>query len=484
MVLEIDVRIFKSKETLLENLPKLLEILQTGRTLTVSWPKTQKDIYQEYFKENQKIMNSTQYQALLNLVEATLPYPDLQSKIIVTLTLYHVEKKQFNEVLKFVKMLNQIKMATSLRQQYLYALKYLKQNVNEINQIDQVQIIIDILLYENQISKEELKQFYELKKIELEKNEQIYIWFVEKIWNFEKNNFKLVDILFYYYANQNNIKKAEQIFMVFSNIQNHQQIEQNQIFDQFEFYKKEYEQNLVEIDTLSIIFEDKNATEDTQLLQQQSLQSITRLIELKQKIGCPLVDMIYLYQKQAQILKFKHDLDSAIKVLLHCLELIKAEKLINYNSRIILLESLCYDQLGDYQRSKNLFQEALQSLQDSVQLKEELKDKCDPKKLIYTKMYLASTFYKLKNLEQSLELFNQVLKIQQHEDYESHLIGSTQNNIASILLNQGKYQEAKEFCEQAIENIAKKYNDSDPVMKKVKQLKDKIDSSILSQKNQ
>ncbi|CAD8069849.1 unnamed protein product [Paramecium primaurelia] len=484
MVLEIDVRILKNKETLVEILPKLYEILQTGRTLTISWPKNQKDIYYEYFKDNQKIKNLSQYQTLLNLVEATLPYPDLQSKIIVTLALYHVEQKQCLEVLKYVKMLNQKKIHQSLRQQYLFTLKYLKQNVNEIQDINQVQIIIDILLYENQISKEELKQFYEQKKIDIEKNEQINIWFIEQIWNYEKNNFKLLDILFQYFTNQNNHEKAEQIFMSFVNLQHHQYIGLNQINAEFDLCKKEYEKNLIEIDSLSTIFEDKNPTDESLLFQQQSLQSITRLIELKQKVGCPLVDMIYLYQKQAQIQKSRSDLDSAIKTLIHCLELIKAEKLINYNSRIILLESLCYDQLGDYQRSKNLLQEALQSFQDSNSLKEEIKDKCDPKKLILTKMLLASTYYKLKNLEKSLEIFYQVLKIQQHEDYESHLIGSTQNNIASILLNQGKFIEAKEICEQAIENISKKYTDSDPVMKKVKQLKEKIDVSVSSQKTQ
>lgn len=36
------------------------------------------------------------------------------------------------------------------------------------------------------------------------------------------------------------------------------------------------------------------------------------------------------------------------------------------------------------------------------------------------------------------------------------------------------------MCENAIENISKKYTDSDPVMKKVKQLKEKIDVSITS----
>ncbi|CAK79950.1 unnamed protein product (macronuclear) [Paramecium tetraurelia] len=484
MVLEIDVKILKSKETLLEMLPKLYEILQTGRTLTISWPKNQKDIYQEHFKENQKIKNSTQYQILLNLVDATLPYPDLQSKIIVTLALYHVEQKQCLEVLKYVKRLSQMKIPQSLRQQYLFALKYLKTNVNEIQEIDQVQIIIDILLYENQISKEELKQFYEQKKIDIEKNEQVNIWFVEQIWNYEKNNFKLLDILFQYYTNQNNHQKAEQIFISYANKQYPQQIGLDQIQGKFELCKKEYEQNIIEIDTLSTIFEDKNPTDESLLLQQQSLQSITRFIELKQKVGCPIIDMVYLYQKQAQIQKSKSDVDSAIKTLMHCLELIKAEKLVNYNARIILLESLCYDQLGDYQRIKNLLQEALQSFQDSNILKEEIKDKCDPKKLIYTKMYLASTYYKLKNLEKSLEVFYQVLKIQLHEDYESHLIGSTQNNIASILLNQGKFLEAKEMCEQAIDNIGKKFTDSDPVMKKVKQLKEKIDVSVSSQKTQ
>ncbi|CAD8175752.1 unnamed protein product [Paramecium octaurelia] len=482
MVLEIDVKILKSKETLLEILPKLYEVLQSGRTLTISWPKNQKDIYWEHFKENQKIKNSTQYQILLNLVDATLPYPDLQSKIIVTLALYHVEQKQCLEVLKHIKRLSQMKIPQSLRQQYLFALKYLKQNVNEIQEIEQVQIIIEILLYENQISKEELKQFYEQKKIDIEKNDQVNIWYVEQIWNYEKNNFKLLDILFQYYSNQNNHQKAEQIFISFANLQYRQQIGLDQIQGEFEQCKKEYEQNIIEIDTLSTIFEDKNPTDES--LQQQSLFSITRLIELKQKVGCPIIDMIYLYQKQAQIQKSRSDLDLAIKTLMHCLELIKAEKLINYNSRIILLESLCYDQLGDYQRIKNLLQEALQSFQDSNILKEEIKDKCDPKKLIYTKMYLASTYYKLKNLDKSLEVFYQVLKIQLHEDYESHLIGSTQNNIASILLNQGKFLEAKEMCEQAIENIGKRFTDSDPVMKKVKQLKEKIDVSVSSQKTQ
>ncbi|CAD8080523.1 unnamed protein product [Paramecium sonneborni] len=461
----LEIILFQNCDQFKLALPKIQEILNSNRIVTISWEKTKEDFYRETYLENQQIQNQNQYQILENLTYQVSEQNALFAEILITLLQYDVEQKQYPKFLFNFKKLSNSSVSINFRTQINELLKKIKKQLNQIVDFKEKLQLIQFLYQENHFQKEELKQLYHQIKSSSKENKNSTIWLLEQIVYYEKNNFQLINEIYEYYVEEQKQEEAQKYCSMIIN-QPLVGLEYEEIEFQYKQKKAENDKILSEIQELEQYLNTNQSNQDTEQLQ--------KLINLKERIGFPISDLVSYYLKLTQIYNLKKDFGQAIKITLECLEKIKLELLLNYHPKIILYQSTYLELLGDYYRQNKQSELAINAYQDSIQLKKEIKQKIDPKKLIHLKQQIATLYYKQKKYDQALELYIFVLKMQEEQLEEQYITGQTQYNIAQLYYNLNQRQQAQEYCEQAINNMAQKLQEKDLLMIKAKALKEKI----------
>ncbi|CAK80255.1 unnamed protein product (macronuclear) [Paramecium tetraurelia] len=466
----VEMKILVNQEQLSLYLPKIKEALNLRKEVTVTWRKTQQDIDEETFNNCRPIKDENQYRILENITRRISPQNSLYNEILLTMMKYDVELKDYQKFQLNIKKINRssLKENLKLQNQQVEILKTIKRQLKAVVQIEEKLTLITLLEQENMLSKEELKLLFRQIKPQLSEDRTTFIWFLEKIQSYEKQNKILLGEIYEHYIQEQDFEKAKTYFLQMIN-QTESELNYEEIEQAYQYIKRDNEQILQEIKEIEEILNNNLDQEDINLFQ--------KLIKLKTNLGTPITEMLINYQILSQKLISGKEFEFAIQTIQTCMDQIKLEVLVNYHSKLIFYESIFYELLGDCYRLQEQPQLAIDAYEDSISLKKEIKHKTDPKWVIYINLHIAALHFQIGDYQMALEIYLKALSLEEADVKEKNQfqsLGSIQYNIATVYFNLGKRDLAEDFCEQAILNMTSKIEEEDSMVKKAITLKEKI----------
>ncbi|CAD8075557.1 unnamed protein product [Paramecium primaurelia] len=464
----MEVQLIQNYEELKLIIPTIREVLNSKREVNISWKKTQEDIYKETFLQNSPIKDINQYTILENLTNVFPSENILKNEILLTMIAYDVEQKDYLKFKLNFNRLNNSQLTENLKTQLNQLMIRIKKEFKNIINIEERFSLIQMFYQENLLSKDELKYLHSQIKPYINGNINISIWFLEQILSYEKQNQILLCEIYEYYIQQQNQEQAQKYIQLILQ-KPISDLNEEEILFEYQAIKTKNEQQKYQIMSIEESFKNNQKKYDTSQLQ--------TIIELKKELGYPIQEISYNYQKLSQNLIQEKNIQQAISTIKSCLDEIKLELLINYNSFLIIQESNCIEILGDCYRLNKEYELALDIYQDLLTLNKQIKHKNDTRQIIQVKLKMAAIYFQLQEYQRALEIYKSTLILQENDKYDNSqfvLIGQTQYNMAQIYFQLGEKQIAKQYCEDAILNMTTKLDDQDDMILRAKKLREKI----------